>query len=71
MLSTQEKGIQDAKDAAKKPTLAVNNSARPIYFTCQSPFMQETRNYGLAFVKFLLWERHAIRDCIQFYTQKG
>ena len=30
MLSTQGKGIEDAKDAAKKPTLAVNNSSRPI-----------------------------------------
>ena len=30
MLITQGKGIQDAKDAAKKPTLAVNNSARTI-----------------------------------------
>ena len=35
------------------------------------PFMEETRNYGLAFVKFLLLERRATRDCIQFYTQKG
>ena len=74
MLSAQGKGIHGVKDEAKKPSSAVNSSAHlPVAAVDFWKRAIYARNYKLwsDSRKVLLWKRHATRDCIQFYTQKG